>query len=54
MSRSHIFYEDLDGDGTKEAASEINGVWNRVTVWNARAAAVQRQFGAGPDHQNSI
>jgi hypothetical protein len=33
MSRKHIFYEDLDGDGKKEVVSEINGAWNRVTVW---------------------
>ena len=33
MSRKHIFYEDLDGDGRKEVVSEINGTWNRVTVW---------------------
>ena len=33
MSRKHIFYEDLVGDGEKEVISEINGTWNRVTVW---------------------
>ncbi len=33
MSRKHIFYEDLDGDGKMEVVSEINGTWNRVTVW---------------------
>ncbi len=34
MNRYHLFYEDLDGDGTKEVISEINGTWNRVTVWS--------------------
>ena len=34
MSRDHIFHTDLDGDGQMEVVSEINGVWNRVTVWN--------------------
>ena len=33
MSRKHIFYEDLDGDGKREVASEVNGTWNRVSVW---------------------
>ena len=33
MSRKHIFYDDLNGDGQKEVVSEINGTWNRVTVW---------------------
>lgn len=33
MSRKHIFNEDLDGDGRREVVSEINGTWNRVTVW---------------------
>ncbi len=33
MNRHHLFYEDLDGDGTGEVVSETNGTWNRVTVW---------------------
>jgi hypothetical protein len=33
MSRKHIFYEDMAGDGVKVVVSEINGTWNRVTVW---------------------
>jgi len=49
MNRHHLFYEDLDGDGTKEVVSEINGTWNRVVVWSAagepRHAA---NFGPGP------
>ena len=34
MSRKHIFYEDVNGDGRKEVVSEVNGTWNRVTVWS--------------------
>ena len=33
MSRKHIFYEDMAGNGEKVVVSEINGTWNRVTVW---------------------
>ena len=33
MSRKHIFYEDMAGEGEKVVVSEINGTWNRVTVW---------------------
>ncbi|MCY3766549.1 MAG: VCBS repeat-containing protein [Gemmatimonadetes bacterium] len=40
MSRKHIFYEDLDGDGRKEVVSEINGTWNRVTVWSQDGRAL--------------
>jgi outer membrane protein assembly factor BamB len=48
MSRKHIFYEDLDGDGKKEIASEINGTWNRVTVWSAEGKPLYNaQFGPG-------
>jgi len=48
MNRSHLFYEDLDGDGKKEIVSEINGVWNRVTVWNEQGDALYNaQFGPG-------
>lgn len=35
MSRDHIFYADVDGDGQPEVISEINGTWNRITVWAA-------------------
>jgi hypothetical protein len=34
MTRKHIFYEDVNGDGRKEVVSEINGTWNRITVWS--------------------
>lgn len=48
MSRDHLFYDDLDGDGEKELTSEINGAWNRVTVWNREGRALYNaQFGAG-------
>ncbi len=50
MSRDHIFYTDLDGDGQKQVVSEINGVWNRVTVWNqAGQALYSADFGPGED-----
>ncbi len=48
MSRDHIFYLDMDGDGEKEVVSEINGTWNRVTVWNkAGEALYSANFGPG-------
>ncbi|MGQ9732907.1 MAG: hypothetical protein ACUVX8_16745, partial [Candidatus Zipacnadales bacterium] len=48
MNRHHIFYVDLDGDGTREVVSEINGTWNRVTVWDAGGKALyDASFGPG-------
>ena len=48
MNRHHLFYEDLDGDGSKEVISEINGTWNRVTVWSAGGRALyDASFGPG-------
>ncbi|MFC1712383.1 hypothetical protein ACFL6S_01875 [Candidatus Poribacteria bacterium] len=48
MNRHHIFYEDIDGDGVKEVISEINGTWNRVTVWQADGKALyDASFGPG-------
>ena len=48
MSRDHLFYEDLDGDGSKVVVSEINGVWNRVTVWKSDGTPLYNaQFGPG-------
>jgi hypothetical protein len=35
MYRRHVFVEDLDGDGQKEVAGEIDGTWNRIGVWAA-------------------
>jgi hypothetical protein len=48
QNRLHIFYEDLDGDGTKEVISETNGTWNRVTVWDVNGTALHdASFGPG-------
>jgi len=48
MSRWHIFYDDIDNDGEKEVVSEINGTWNRITIWNAQGRALHNaQFGPG-------
>jgi len=48
MSRDHLFYEDLDGDGVKEVVSEINGTWNRVTIWDREGRPLYNaQFGPG-------
>ena len=48
MSRDHIFHVDVDGDGTKEVVSEINGSWNRITVWDEEGRALHNaQFGPG-------
>ncbi|MEN6545525.1 MAG: hypothetical protein ABFE07_05730 [Armatimonadia bacterium] len=48
MSRDHIFHADLDADGKQEIVSEINGAWNRITVWNEDGAPLYNaQFGPG-------
>ncbi|MHC4442489.1 MAG: FG-GAP repeat domain-containing protein [Planctomycetota bacterium] len=48
MNRHHLFYEDLNGDGIKEVISEINGTWNRITVWQADGKALyDANFGPG-------
>lgn len=48
MSRDHLFVADLEGDGKQEVISEVNGVWNRVSVWNVDGAPLYNaQFGAG-------
>jgi outer membrane protein assembly factor BamB len=48
MNRHHLIYEDLDGDGKKEVISDINGTWNRVTVWQADGKALyDANFGPG-------
>ena len=48
MNRHHMFYTDLDGDGEKEVISEINGSWNRVTVWDRTGKALyDASFGPG-------
>ena len=38
MNRHHLFFEDFDGDGENEVMSEINGSWNRVSVWDTSGA----------------
>jgi hypothetical protein len=48
MNRDHLLYVDLDGDGVKEVVGEINGTWNRVSVWTAAGKALYNaQFGPG-------
>jgi hypothetical protein len=48
MNRHHLFFEDFDGDGVKELMSEINGTWNRVTVWDTGGTAkYDVSFGPG-------
>ena len=48
MNREHIFFEDFDGDGENELMSEVNGVWNRVTVWRPDGTAeYDASFGPG-------
>lgn len=48
MNRPFTFYTDLDGDGAREVISAINGVWNRVTVWDTAGRARHNvQLGAG-------
>ncbi len=48
MNREHIFFGDFDGDGEPEVMTEINGVWNRVTVWEPDGTAkYDASFGPG-------
>lgn len=48
MARDHIFVADVAGDDASEVVSEINGVWNRVTVWDVDGTPLHNaQFGAG-------
>lgn len=48
MNRHHLFFEDFDDDGTPEVMSEINGSWNRVTVWDTNGTAkYDASFGPG-------
>ncbi|MBN2295357.1 MAG: hypothetical protein JXM70_23200 [Pirellulales bacterium] len=49
QNRTGLFHEDLDGDGKKEVATAINGIWNRVTVYSEeRKPLYNAQFGPGP------
>ncbi|MEI6502198.1 MAG: hypothetical protein WCP21_14375, partial [Armatimonadota bacterium] len=48
MSRDNIFVADLENDGKKEVVTEINGTWNRVSVWDTDGTPLYNaQFGAG-------
>lgn len=48
MNRHHLFYEDMNDDGVKEVISEINGTWNRMSIWNAEGKALySASFGPG-------
>ena len=48
LNRARTIYVDLDGDGAREVVSGINGVWNRVTVWDeAGKPLYNAQFGPG-------
>lgn len=51
QNRTALVYEDLDGDGKKEVATAINGVWNRVTVYSQEGRPLYNaQFGPGISH----
>jgi hypothetical protein len=48
QNRTGLVYEDLDGNGTKEVATAINGTWNRVTVYSEDGKPLHNaQFGPG-------
>ncbi len=48
MSRQHILYEDLDGDGVREVITDMNGAWNRITVYTAAGEPIHDvSFGPG-------
>jgi hypothetical protein len=48
MARDHIFVADVTGDAAPEVVSEINGTWNRVTVWDLEGRPLHNaQFGPG-------
>ncbi|MFH1267240.1 MAG: VCBS repeat-containing protein, partial [Planctomycetota bacterium] len=48
QNRTALFHEDLDGDGTREIATAINGTWNRVTVYSESGHPLfNAQFGPG-------
>jgi hypothetical protein len=49
QNRNHLFITDLTGDGAPEVVSEVNGTWNRVTVWAADGTPLAcANFGPGP------
>ncbi|MBN2128107.1 MAG: hypothetical protein JW741_01370 [Sedimentisphaerales bacterium] len=51
QNRTGLFFEDLDGDGSKEVATAVNGTWNRVTVYSEKGRPLYNaQFGPGPNN----
>ena len=49
MVRNTIFYDDIDFDGRKEVVSDIEGAWNRITVWTNDAQPLYNaNIGPGP------
>ncbi len=49
QNRGHLLSVDLEGDGKQEIVSEVNGTWNRVTVWSATGEPLaSANFGPGP------
>ncbi len=48
QNRTGLFLDDLDGNGTPEVATAINGTWNRVTVYSVKGDPLHNaQFGPG-------
>lgn len=51
MNRHHLFYEDLAGTGEKVLVGDINGTYNRVTIWDLKGNALfDASFGPGPGY----
>jgi hypothetical protein len=47
-TRNTFLHDDIDGDGRKEIISDIDGAWNRVTVWSDDARPLYNaNFGPG-------
>ncbi len=48
QNRTGLFLDDLDGSGTPEVATALNGTWNRVTVYSLKGEPLHNaQFGPG-------
>lgn len=48
MNRYDNYLTDLDGNGTREVVSAINGTWNRVTIYSEDGTPLYNaQFGSG-------
>lgn len=51
MNRNHLFYEDPAGDGDMCVIGDINGTYNRVTVWDLYGRGLYDvSFGPGPNY----